>query len=300
MRAAGRGPNARFERNQAKNSVCEAMPEMDHENQAYWAPPAMPYLELRTTSGSRRPYAPHFHTGLFSVGIILDGRTQVHLGAADYSAEPGDIVLIAPGQVHSCNPVAGAPRSYHMLHLDEAWCRERGGDAFSREGELRTRRTVVRDPELFRLLCRLTDALQTGENAYERIFADLVGDLMRKYCLAASGEMRAPPDKLRPKDALRADMEGKLSVLELARREGVRRETFQRSFRGATGLPPGMYHHCLRLEHARRLLRQGMTIAEAAVCAGYADQSHFHRMFVRFYSLTPGRYKKNMSHSYKK
>lgn len=53
------------------------------------------------------------------------------------------------------------------------------------------------------------------------------------------------------------------------------------------------------LKKARRLLRQGKSIAEAAA-AGYADQSRLHRMFVKFYSVTPGCYRKGASHSCKK
>lgn len=56
----------------------------------------------------------------------------------------------------------------------------------------------------------------------------------------------------------------------------------------------------MRLEEGRRLLRRGMSIAEAAAASGYVDQSHFHRMFVRFFSVTPGCCQKGESHPYKK
>ena len=87
-------------------------------------------------------------------------------------------------------------------------------------------------------------------------------------------------------------------VTSLARRAGLRRESFSRAFRRTAGLPPKAWLHCQRLEKARALLRQGKSIAEAALAAGYADQSHFHRMFVKFYSVTPGCYQRGRSHSY--
>ena len=85
---------------------------------------------------------------------------------------------------------------------------------------------------------------------------------------------------------------------EKARRAGLRRESFSRAFRRTAGLPPKAWLHCLRLEKARAMLRQGKSIADAALAAGYADQSHFHRMFVKFYSVTPGCYQRGRSHSY--
>jgi AraC-like DNA-binding protein len=87
-------------------------------------------------------------------------------------------------------------------------------------------------------------------------------------------------------------------VTSLAQRAGLRRESFSRAFRRTAGLPPKAWLHCLRLEKARALLRQGKSITEAALAAGYADQSHFHRMFVKFYSVTPGCYQRGRSHSY--
>jgi hypothetical protein len=32
------------------------------------------------------------------------------------------MILIAPDVVHACNPIAGTPRSYHMLYIDNDWC----------------------------------------------------------------------------------------------------------------------------------------------------------------------------------
>ena len=61
-------------------------------------------LEIRTTLDSTLPYAEHFHSS-FSFGLILDGQTRFFLGKEAHLAEAGDIVLIAPEQVHSCNPV---------------------------------------------------------------------------------------------------------------------------------------------------------------------------------------------------
>ena len=52
------------------------------------------------------------------------------------------------------------------------------------------------------------------------------------------------------------------------------------------------------IEKARERLRTGAAIAHLAHDLGFADQSHFHRMFVKFYSVTPGCYQRGRSHSY--
>jgi AraC-like DNA-binding protein len=46
-----------------------------------------------------------------------------------------------------------------------------------------------------------------------------------------------------------------------------------------------------RLQRARRLLLQGVSLAEAAFACGFADQSHLTRQFRRAYGVTPGRWR---------
>ena len=45
-----------------------------------------------------------------------------------------------------------------------------------------------------------------------------------------------------------------------------------------------------RLRTARTAIEEGVPLARAAADAGFADQSHMTRQFVRAYGLTPGRW----------
>jgi AraC-like DNA-binding protein len=77
---------------------------------------------------------------------------------------------------------------------------------------------------------------------------------------------------------------------ELAALSGVSRFQFLRAFTRQTGITPHAYLVQLRVRMAQRLLRDGHTPAEAALGAGFADQSHLTRCFVRQLGVTPGRY----------
>ena len=63
-----------------------------------------------------------------------------------------------------------------------------------------------------------------------------------------------------------------------------------RAFTQVYGMPPSDYQRQLRLREARALIAAGTPISEAAARAGFADQSHLSRWFVRSYGVTPGRY----------
>lgn len=81
-----------------------------------------------------------------------------------------------------------------------------------------------------------------------------------------------------------------MSLNDLARLCGISRFQVLRGFARETGLTPHAYLVQRRLQMARRLIAQGMDLAEAAASSGFADQSHMTRAFVRTYGLSPGRY----------
>ncbi|MFZ1346580.1 MAG: helix-turn-helix transcriptional regulator, partial [Tabrizicola sp.] len=82
-------------------------------------------------------------------------------------------------------------------------------------------------------------------------------------------------------------------LAELAQMSGLSRFHFLRSFAKATGLTPHAFRLQARLHLARRLIQAGQPLADAAVEAGFADQSHMTRLFTRSYGMTPGGYARN-------
>ena len=87
---------------------------------------------------------------------------------------------------------------------------------------------------------------------------------------------------------------GAWSVLHFRRARrgwrGSRSSHFLRVFSKATGQTPHAYLVNLRVNLARELLATGTRPAEAAVAAGFSDQSHLTRVFKRIVGVTPGHY----------
>jgi AraC-like DNA-binding protein len=78
---------------------------------------------------------------------------------------------------------------------------------------------------------------------------------------------------------------------KLAALTGVSRFQLLRGFAREIGITPHAYLVQRRVRLARQLLAAGQTPAQAAVQAGFADQSHLTRAFVRHLGITPARYR---------
>lgn len=96
----------------------------------------------------------------------------------------------------------------------------------------------------------------------------------------------------RAKELLESEAVTECSLPELAQACGVEMYALHRAFTRAVGLPPHAYQTHLRLRRAKALLRAGASPTEAALEAGFCDQSHLNRHFARLVGLTPAQYAK--------
>ena len=74
---------------------------------------------------------------------------------------------------------------------------------------------------------------------------------------------------------------------------GVHPVTLARGFRKAYGCSVGAYLRWLRVARAaRRLAETEAPLAEVALAAGFADQSHFSNVFRRETGLSPSQFRR--------
>jgi AraC-like DNA-binding protein len=95
---------------------------------------------------------------------------------------------------------------------------------------------------------------------------------------------------LRVRDLIVANPASRHSMEKLEGVSGLDRWALARQFRAAFGTSPSNFRTMRQLDQARRMIRCGQPLAEAALEAGFADQSHMSRMFKRTYGLTPSKW----------
>lgn len=253
--------------------------------QHYWRDSALPFVELRSTYGSVQAYKPHFHPQL-SFGAVIAGETLANCGGREHVLREGELVLVAPHVVHSCNPIAGQPRSYHMLHLDEAWCHENVPASVC--GDI----TVIRDSKLFARYLEFVTSLPnlSATEATARLQHLLSDAVAGSSPVTALPEYRQLPERI--KQALLDNIDSPKTLDELAHSFGCRKETLIRVFRRAFHITPHAFVNNARIERAKGRLKMGEKIAHVAADLGFSDQAQLHRTFVNYTASTPGQYRR--------
>jgi AraC-like DNA-binding protein len=261
----------------------------------FWRSSALPFVESRRASDSAACYAPHSHSTL-SIGAVDSGESVFSRNGQRQKLVRGDVVLIPAGEVHSCNPADDGRWSYQMLYLDPAWIGGVVGEMGVFDAmvlnrlppDVAPRRVHERLTQLNK--CLFSSATDEDKEAALLVF---VGDLFAEGRLrrkVRTGELDSA--RLRAVQALIAERCAEsLSLDKLAREAGMSRYHFVRAFSRAIGMTPHAWQLDRRIERARALLEQGMSLADAALQLGFADQSHFQRAFKQRVAATPGEYR---------
>lgn len=101
----------------------------------------------------------------------------------------------------------------------------------------------------------------------------------------------APWQLRRAEELLAGDLENSVSLAELAQACDLSVSHFSRAFRATTGKSPFAWLTAVRLDAAKQMLRSGaVPIAEIALRCGFANQSHFTRIFTRHIGAPPKRW----------
>ncbi len=145
---------------------------------------------------------------------------------------------------------------------------------------------VVRPPPLVPLLQRMY---------LESRALELVGEALGSLCLCAPVHPASP--QLRPRehqrlralhDFLASGQADALSLDAIARHAGVNPNTLQRQFRAVYGTTVFAHLRECRLQRARQALeRDGVTVGQAALVAGYTSAANFATAYRRRFGLAP-------------
>ncbi|NRQ40612.1 AraC family transcriptional regulator, partial [Nonomuraea sp. NN258] len=243
----------------------------------------------------RHVYHRHSHE-TYSFGVTDAGAQSFTCRGAAHTSAAGMVMAFNPDDPHDGHATDALGFTYRIVHVGPELVTDVLTDLAGRPaGRPLFAVPVLQD-------ARLADALRVLHRSL--LGADATA-LRRGELLAASistlvrrGATATPPQRTRPsgarglaeraRDLLHERYLDDLTIEDLAQATGASRFTVYRAFRGRYGMPPSDYQRQLRLRRARHLIAGGTPIGVAAAAAGFADQSHLTRWFLRSFGLTPG------------
>jgi AraC family transcriptional regulator len=177
----------------------------------------------------------------------------------------------------------------------DAIASEQGGD---RVEELNCPiRSAQSDPVLKNLTLALLPALVRPEQT-NRLFTDYTVRAVIVHLAKCYGSLRiqaqrasgglVPWQERRAKELLIANLSGNISLRDLASACRLSTGHFSQAFRRTVGCPPHQWLLTQRVERAKHLiLNTKQSLGKIAIVTGFADQSHFTRVFTQRAKISP-------------
>ncbi|CAB3661821.1 AraC family transcriptional regulator [Paraburkholderia sp. SIMBA_055] len=253
-----------------------------------------------TVAETARAFPRHSHDR-FGVGVIVSGGHKSASGRGPVEARMNDTIMVNPGEVHDGSPLDERGRAWHMLYFEPSMLVSAAAELNATEArEVELTQPVAHDPLLKHLFERLfAMAVQPSARddlACEQALVELVAHLLSAHATCrATGHARmlgtsSVATIAHAKARIDDDPAAPLTLADLADEAGISRFQLLRAFAHETGLPPHAYRMQRRVVLARQLIARGVSLADAAAAAGFADQSHMTRAFVRLLGVTPANY----------
>lgn len=267
------------------------MPRIDSRNVTqYWCDPQVRGLSLLRADFTTHEYKPHIHEELVVAATERGGAVIRSRGVAE-EAHPSALFVFNPEEPQSAWMGHSRRWLYRALYLNGPAMQEVAAGL----GVVtlpRFTRNLLADRELIDRFLSLHRGLETGlDPLHQReLLIDSFGRLFERHGKTGGDVEAAPKDRVlfhKVARMMREQYDDSLLLDDLARRVGL--TTFQLIglFKRVVGLTPHTYLTQVRLRAACRHIRAGMPIAEAAVIAGFCDQSALNHRFRQSYGITP-------------
>lgn len=254
-----------------------------------WVRHAPAHAELESIEAffSGHAFDPHRHA-TYAIGRTLAGVQSFSYRGARTNSLPGETMILHPDEVHDGRAGAADGFRYRMVYLPPTLVQDILGGRplpFHREGVSLDPRLAQATEAVFAALDAQSDVLARDDALY-----GLVATLA-EVCQAWPSRGRVDfAAALRAREYLEDHLDQAVTLDDLARCAGRDRWSLTRDFRAYFGTSPHRYLTLRRLDQVRLQVRLGRGLAEAAVAAGFYDQSHMTKHFRQAFGVAPARW----------
>lgn len=231
----------------------------------------------------------HDHERAYFCCVVRGGFVERD-GRRSRECDPATVIFHPPGAAHS-DRFGREPSRCFNVELEAAWLDR----IVAEDGGLPAGSVVFRRERANWLARHLHDEFRADDPAGRLAVEGLALALLADVARVAGGATGPPPRWVdRAVEILHATAtEDVPGLSEIADEVGVHPVHLARVFRRHHGCSIGEYARRLRIERARKALRDSrLPIGRLAHRLGYADHSHFSRAFRRATGLSPSEYRR--------
>ena len=250
-------------------------------------------LEAYCFEGIVQPFPNHFHD-YYVIGCIESGNRFLSCKNQEYHVKPGDILVFNPNDSHGCIQSGEGTFSYRGLNISGETMLDLAEEITGRRELPGFSQNVIEDQEVNGYFLALHREIMEGSKDFEKeeMLLLLIAALIEK---CGQPFEKGIPECRKEIETACAYMEQHftehITLEQLCKCSGLSKSTLLRAFVKSKGVTPYRYLQAFRVGKAKGFLENGIMPVQAAVQAGFSDQSHFSNFFHMYIGLSPAAYR---------
>lgn len=249
-------------------------------------------IKYTETDKKKHNYETDIHThDEFEIYINIAGDISFLVESSIYPVKRGDVIISRPGEHHHCIYNSNAPHKLYWILFDckknkdilEFWLKGTANNFISPGSDLRNE------------LLEICDLLYKNQNSHE----DKIYYFFRLLRILKSSDKNSFTDTSTTSaeltsiiDYINSHIYEDIKITDICNATYISQSTVERRFKEHLKMNPLEFIRQKKMVLAAEMLKSGETVTNVGQTVGYADNSHFIKLFKRYYGVTPYQYKK--------
>ena len=250
------------------------------------------FILTETTHDAKSRLPRHAHENSYFC-FVLQGAYTEKCGKQEVVCKPSTLTFRGSGEEHEALVFDANVRLF-VLEIPPRWIERLREDSLTVSST-----SEFSGGALPQLSVRLNREFHKTDSAsplaIEGLALELLAEAVRRPSTGMAG---TPPWLIQAREMIAEHFAETLTLTHVAAQVGVHPVHLATTFRQKYGVTIGEFVRKLRIEHAcAELIKEDLPLAAIALQAGFANQSHFSKVFKSYVGTTPAKYRRSIQTS---
>jgi AraC-like DNA-binding protein len=254
----------------------------------------LPFLELTYNKDIKGCPKSHLHDKL-SIVALKKGSINIHLKDYDFVLKEKNIAVLNPFEIHCATKVDDESKGLYALYLDKSWIQKLQNNLFDTDEYILFQENILLDINTYNEFLTLCENIFSNdfyikkEEQIIEFVSQIVLENSNKKLLDINNNLACDI-----KSYIDENISLDLSLEDIAKEFLITPFHLIKIFKKELNLTPYRYVLNQKINLAKELLSKDISISEAALRAGFNDQSHLYKYFKEVFSISPKEYQDSL------